>query len=278
MTENQQIEQIITPKKGLVPIDFKELWLYRELFAFMTWRDVLVRYKQTVVGVAWAVIQPVLIMVVFTVIFGKVAKLPSNDVPYAIMTFAALLPWQFFSNALTQGSSSVVSAQNMITKIYFPRLIIPVSSTLSGAVDFFIAFIIMIALMLYYAVDFRLHLLLIPLFFLICFITALGVGLWFAALNVKYRDVKHVVPFIVRMGLYVCPVGFISDVVPDKWRFIYSLNPLVGVIDGFRWSILGDQFEPYWPGFWVSMLIVAVIFISGLFFFRFTEKTFADVI
>ena len=278
MTERQHFEQIIKPKIGLVPIDFKELWLYRELFAFMTWRDILVRYKQTAIGIAWAVIQPVLIMVVFTVIFGKVAKLPSNNVPYPIMTFAALLPWQFFSTALTQGSGSVVRAQNMITKIYFPRLIIPVSSTLSGAVDFAISFIIMIGLMLYYQVQFRLHLLLVPLFFVIGFAAALGIGLWFAALNVKYRDVKHVVPFIVRMGLYVCPVGFVSDVVPDKWRFLYSLNPLVGVIDGFRWSILGDQFEPFWPGFWVSLIIVSIVLISGAYFFRFTEKTFADVI
>ncbi|MFZ5994940.1 MAG: ABC transporter permease [Thermodesulfobacteriota bacterium] len=271
-------ERIIRPRKGLIDINFAELWRYRELFGFLTWRDVLVRYKQTVLGVLWAVLQPLLTMVIFTVIFGKLAKLPSKGAAYPVMTFAALLPWQFFANALTQGSHSVVSAGNMVKKIYFPRLIIPASATLSGVVDFIIAFVMLIGLMIYYGVGFRIHLLLLPLFFLIAMFASFGVSLWLSALNVKYRDVKHIVPFIVRMGMYVSPVGFMSSVIPEKWRFWYSLNPMVGVIDGFRWAILGPQFEPYWPGFWVSLAMVLVMLVSGAYYFRYFEKTFADVI
>lgn len=261
-----------------MPIDFAELWRYRELFLFLTWRDILIRYKQTALGIAWAVIQPLLMMVVLTIIFGRLAKFPSNDAPYALMTFAAVLPWQFFANALTQASSSVVVSARMITKIYFPRLIIPASSTLSGVVDFAISFVLLLGLMLWYGVECRLHLLLLPLFFLLAFATTFGVSLWFSALNVKYRDVKYVVPFIVRMGIYVSPVGFMSSIVPEKWRFWYSLNPMVGVIDGFRWCLLGPKFEPYWLGLWISTAVVIIILVSGVYFFRSTERTFADII
>jgi len=279
MTESSSInERVIRPRKGLIDINFSELWRYRELFGFLTWRDILVRYKQTVLGVLWAVLQPLLTMIVFTVIFGKLAKLPSNGAAYPVMTFAALLPWQFFANALTQGSNSVVSAGNMVKKIYFPRLIIPASATLSGVVDFAIAFVMLVGLMIWYGVSFRVHLLLLPLFFLIAMFASFGVSLWLSALNVKYRDVKHIVPFIVRMGMYVSPVGFMSSVIPEKWRFWYSLNPMVGVIDGFRWAILGPQFEPYWPGFWVSLAMVIVLLVSGAYYFRYFEKTFADII
>lgn len=271
-------ERIMRPKQGIIGVDFKELWRYRELFGFLAWRDILIRYKQTAIGICWAVLQPVLTMIVFTVIFGRVAKLPSGGAPYSVMTFAALLPWQFFSNAMTQSSQSLVSSTNLITKIYFPRLIIPASATISGAVDFVIAFVILLGLMVWYKVSFGLLLLLLPMFFLIAFFAAFGVGLWLSALNVKYRDVKHVVPFLVRMGLFVSPVGFMSTVVPEKWRFVYSLNPMVGVIDGFRWCILGDQFKPYWPGFWASFVVVLVLLFSGTIFFRSTEKTFADII
>lgn len=271
-------ERIIRPRKGFVNINFAELWRYRELFGFLTWRDVIVRYKQTAIGILWAVLQPLLTMVVFTVVFGKLAKFPSHDVPYAIMTFAGLLPWQFFSNALTRSSDSVVSAGNMVRKIYFPRLIIPASATLGAVVDFLIAFVVLLGLMVYYGVEFRIHLLLLPLFFLVAFMSAFGASLWFSALNVKYRDVKHIMPFIVKMGIYVSPVGFMSSIIPEKWRFLYSLNPMVGVIDGFRWAILGPRFEPFWPGFWISLSMVILLLVTGAFYFRFFEKTFADVI
>jgi lipopolysaccharide transport system permease protein len=271
-------ERIIRPRRGLVPINFEELWRYRELFGFLTWRDVIIRYKQTAIGILWAVFQPLLTMVVFTVVFGKLAKFPSHDVPYAIMTFAGLLPWQFFSNALTRGSDSVVGAGNMVRKIYFPRLIIPASATLGAVVDFLIAFFLLLVLMVYYGVDFRIHFLLLPLFFMVAFMTAFGASLWFSALNVKYRDVKHIMPFIVKMGIYVSPVGFMSSIIPEKWRFLYSLNPMVGVIDGFRWAILGPRIEPYWPGFWISLSMVTLLLVTGAFYFRLFEKTFADVI
>lgn len=280
MTQESQAlpERIIRPRKGLIDINFAELWRYRELFGFLTWKDVIVRYKQTAIGIAWAVLQPLLTMVVFTVIFGKLAKFPSNGAPYAVMTFAAVLPWQFFSNALTRGSDSVVGAGNMVRKIYFPRLIIPASATLGAVADFLIAFILLLALMIWYGISFRIHLLLLPAFFLIAVMASFGVSLWFSALNVKYRDVKHITPFIVKMGMYISPVGFMSSVVPEQWRFWYSLNPMVGVIDGFRWAILGPQFEPYWPGFWVSTAMVIVLLISGAYYFRYFERTFADVI
>ena len=282
-------DRVIRPKRGLVAIDFDELWRYRELFLFLAWRDILIRYKQTAVGVAWAVVQPLLTMIVFTVVFGRIAKLPSNDAPYAIMTFAALLPWQFFANAMSFSSNSLVASANMVRKVYFPRLIIPASSTVSGALDFAISFVMLIVMMIWYRVVgpanpdeipilFRPHLLLLPFFFLLCLMAAFGVGLWLSALNVKYRDVKYVVPFLVRMGLYVSPVGFMSSVVPEKWRFWYSLNPMVGVIDGFRWAVLGPKFEPYWPGFWASAGVVVVVLVTGAYFFRSTEKTFADII
>jgi lipopolysaccharide transport system permease protein len=271
-------ERIIRPRKGIIDINFAELWRYRELFGFLTWRDVIVRYKQTAIGISWAMLQPLLAMVVFTVIFGKLAGFPSNDAPYAVMTFAGLLPWQFFSNALTRGSDSVVGAGNMVRKIYFPRLIIPSSVTLGAVVDFIIAFVILLVLMLWYNVSFRIHLLLLPVFFLIAVMASFGASLWFSALNVKYRDVKHVMPFVVRMGIYISPVGFMSSVIPEKWQFWYSLNPMVGVIDGFRWAILGPQFEPYWPGFWISLVMVILLLITGTYYFRYFEKTFADVI
>ena len=277
-TKPATYERVIRPKKGLVSIDFSELWRYRELFVFLAWRDILVRYKQTAIGILWAVIQPFMIMIVFTVIFGGLAKFPSKGVPYAVMTFAAVLPWQFFANALSQGSASVVGSAGMISKIYFPRLIVPGSAVLSGVVDFAISLLMLFGLMAWYHVEFRLHLLLLPLFFMLGFATAFGVSLWFSALNVKYRDVKYVVPFIVRMGMYISPVGFMSSIVPEKWQFLYSLNPMVGVIDGFRWCVLGAKFEPYWPGFWISVAVVAIILVSGAYYFRFTEKTFADVI
>lgn len=271
-------EQIIRPRRGMVDIDFKELWRYRELFGFLAWRDILVRYKQTVVGIAWAVIQPVMTMIIFTVIFGRLANLPSNGAPYAVMIFAALLPWQFFADAMSRSTGSLVGSANLITKIYFPRLIIPASAAISGLLDFFIGFVILLGLMIWYHLPLRPLLLLLPVFLMIALLASFGVGLWFGALNVKYRDVGYIVPFLVRMGVYVSPVGFMSNVIPRRWRFLYSLNPMVGVIDGFRWCILGGRFEPYWPGFWVSLAVVLAVLVSGACFFRRMEKTFADVI
>lgn len=270
--------RILRPRNGLVPIDFHELYHYRELLWFLTWRNVLIRYKQTVLGVLWAIIQPVVTMVVLTVIFGRVANLPDGGVPYSMLTLAAVLPWQFFSSAVQQGSVSVVGAQNMIHKIYFPRLYLPTSACLAAAVDFLISLIILFVMMLWFGLPFRPHLLLLPMFSLLAFTLVFGASLWFSALNVTFRDVGHLLPFVVRIGMYVSPVGFMSSLIPDRWRFWYSLNPLVGVIDGFRWSILGDNFAPYWPGFWASVLVALILSISGVYYFRYTEKTFADVI
>lgn len=287
MSENNTVhrpiqERVIRRRHGLVAIDFAELFRYRELLGFLAWRDILVRYKQTAIGIAWAIIQPVLTMLIFTVVFGRMAGLPSEGAPYAVMTFAALLPWQFFSNALTQSSNSVVASASMISKVYFPRLIVPASSVLSGAVDFLVSLVILVGLMVWYHVPIRPELLLLPLFFGLALLASLGTGLWFSALNVKYRDVRHIVPFIVRMGVYVSPVGFSSAVVMKKLGpelgFLYSLNPMVGAIDGFRWAILGPAFQPYWPGFWASTVITVALLVSGAYYFRAFEKTFADII
>ena len=277
-TKSASIERIIKPKKGFVPIDFGELWRFRELFWFLALRDILVRYKQTVIGIGWAVIQPVLVMIVFTVIFGKLAKLPSDGIPYPILIFVALLPWQFFSDALSQASQSVVSNAGMVSKIYFPRLIIPTSAIISGIVNFGISFVILIGLMIWYHVVPTAAVLFLPLFFFLAIATALGASLWLSALNVEYRDVKYVVPFFVRMGLYISPVGFLSSVVPEKYQLLYSLNPMVGVIDGFRWCLLGGRVTPNWTGLWISVATVTVLLITGAYYFRRMERTFADVI
>jgi homopolymeric O-antigen transport system permease protein len=271
-------ERVIRPRRGLVAIDFSELWRYRELFLFLSWRDILIRYKQTYLGIAWAVLQPVLTMVVFTFIFGRLAKFDSKGAPYAVLTFAGLLPWQFFANAISESSNSLVASANMISKVYFPRLIVPASAVLSGLADFMIGLAILFVLMLWFGVRFQLHLFLLPLLLALTSAAAFAAGVWLSALNVKYRDVKYVVPFFTRLGLYVSPVGFMSSIVPERWRFWYSLNPMVGVIDGFRWCVLGPKFEPYWPGFWMSLVVTALVLATGIIYFRSTERTFADVI
>jgi lipopolysaccharide transport system permease protein len=274
----ERTERVIHPRKGLARIDFAELWRYRELFGFLTWRDILVRYKQTVIGVAWAVIRPLLTMVVFTVIFGRLANLPSGGVPYPILTFAALLPWQFFANSLAESSNSVVANSNMISKIYFPRLIIPFAAVVSGAVEFLISCVILAGLMIWYQIPVTAAILWLPIFLLLALLCALGIGLWFSALNVEYRDIRYIVPFLVQFGLYVSPVGFSSTIVPAKWRLLYSLNPMVGVIDGFRWALLGVKNTLYLPGLYLSILMVLILFISGVFYFKRMERTFADII
>jgi lipopolysaccharide transport system permease protein len=255
-----------------------DLWRYRQLFYFLAWRDILVRYKQTVIGLAWALIRPLLTMIVFVIVFAKLAKLPSEGVPYPILVFAALLPWQFFSNAFTEAANSLISNANMISKVYFPRLVVPTSAVIVSFVDFLISGIILVGLMLWYGFAPNWRIITLPLFTVIAFAAAMGAGLWIAALNVKYRDFRYIIPFVAQIGLYVSPVGFGSNIVPEQWRLLYSINPMVGVIDGFRWAILGGNIQLYWPGFLLSLTLVLVILVTGIMYFRKTEKTFADVI
>lgn len=257
---------------------WRDLWRYRELFYFLAWRDFLVRYKQTAIGIAWAVLRPFLVMVVFSFIFGKIASLPSDDVPYPLLVFVALLPWQFFSNALSEAGNSLVASASMISKVYFPRLVVPASAVIVSFVDFLISCVILAMLMLWYQYLPSWQILTLPLFILIAIAAAVGAGLWTAALNVRYRDFRYIIPFVVQFGLYISPVGFSSSIVPENLRLIYSLNPMVGVIDGFRWAIFGGSVELYWPGFLLSLILVTAILISGIYYFRKTEKTFADVI
>ncbi len=257
---------------------WKDIWRYRELLYFLAWRDILVRYKQTAIGIAWALIRPFLTMVVFTVVFGNLAKLPSEGAPYPILVFAAMLPWQFFANALSESSNSLISNANLVSKVYFPRLIVPISAVVVSFVDFMISGMILLGLMAWYNFVPDWRIVTLPVFILIAFAAAVGVGLWLAALNVEYRDFRYIVPFIVQFGLYISPVGFSSSVVPQQWRLLYSLNPMVGVIDGFRWAILGGNSQIYLPGFALSVGLVALLLVSGIWYFRKMERTFADVI
>jgi len=258
---------------------WRDLWTYRGLFQVLAARDISVRYKQTVIGVAWALIRPFLTMVIFTVIFGRVAKLPSEgNAPYALMVFAGMLPWQFFSNALSEASNSLVSNANLLTKIYFPRLIVPTASVIVSFVDFLISFVILVGMMVYYQYAPSWQILLLPVFVAVAFFASLGPGLWITSLNVKYRDFRYIIPFLVQFGLYVSPVGFSSSVVPEKWRLLYSLNPMVGVIDGFRWCILGGDSTINWNTFGMSLAVTSFFLWLGIHQFRKMERTFADLI
>ncbi len=257
---------------------WKDLWKYRELFYFLAWRDILVRYKQTAIGLAWALIRPFLTMVVFSVVFGSLAKLPSEGVPYPILVFAAMLPWQFFANALSECSNSLISNSNLISKVYFPRLIVPASAVIVSFVDFMISGIILLGLVAWYNFVPSWRILTLPGFVAIAFAASMGAGLWLAALNVEYRDFRYIVPFIVQFGLYISPVGFSSSIVPEQWRLVYSLNPMVGVIDGFRWAILGGESAIYWPGLLLSVGLVGMLLWTGIWYFRKMERRFADVI
>lgn len=257
---------------------WQDIWHYRELFYFLAWRDLLVLYKQTAIGVSWALIRPLLTMVVLTIVFGRLAKLDVGEAPYPILVFAGLLPWQFFSNALSESSNSLILNANLVSKVYFPRLIVPASAVIVSFVDFIISGLILLALMAWYDFVPDWRIMTLPIFIAIGFAAAMGGGLWLAALNVEYRDFRYLVPFIVQFGLYISPVGFSSEVVPEQWRLLYSLNPMVGVIDGFRWAILGGDFQLYWPGFCLSMLLVLALLSSGIWYFRKMERTFADVI
>ncbi len=262
---------------------WRDLWRYRELFYFLAWRDILVRYKQTVIGIAWAVVRPVLTMLVLTLVFGRLAQLPSGGVPYPVMVFCGMIPWHFFATAFTESSNSLVTNANMISKVYFPRLVVPAGSVITSFVDFSIAGLLLVALLAYYRIVPGPEILALPAFVALAFAAALGVGLWISALMVRYRDFKYVVPFVVQFGLYFSPVGFTSAVaapkmLPDSLQLVYWLNPMAGVIDGFRWAILGGAYPLYWPGLLLSSAVILVIILTGIRYFRSTEKTFADVI
>ena len=280
MTDNSTnagFDLIIEPNRTTGAF-FRELLRYRELFYFLAWRDILVRYKQTVIGIAWSVIRPLLTMLVFTVVFGRLARLPNEGVPYPILVFSAMLPWQYFANAMQESSNSLIAESRLISKVYFPRLIVPASSVIVSAVDFLISLALLGLLMLGYGFVPSWTLLFMPFFFLLATLAALGAGFWLSALNVKYRDFRYIVPFLVQFGLYVSPVGFSSSVVPERWRLLYSLNPMVGVIDGFRWCVQGTASSIYLPGFLLSAVISVLAFFSGVWFFRRTERFFADFI
>lgn len=275
--ETIQHELLIEPNSPALHY-WRDVWRYRELFWFLAWRDILVRYKQTVIGITWSVLRPLLTMIVFTVIFGSLAKLPSDGVPYPLLVFAAMLPWNFFTNALSEGSNSLINNANLLTKVYFPRIIIPAGSIIVGLIDFIISLVIMAALMLWYGYLPDWRIITLPLFLLLASLPVAGAGLWFAALNVKYRDFRYVVPFMLQFGLYVSPVGFASSIVPEKWRLLYALNPMVGVIDGFRWALLKGAVGFYLPGLIISTILSILMLITGIWFFRKTERILADVI
>jgi lipopolysaccharide transport system permease protein len=257
---------------------WRDLWRYRELFYFLAWRDLLVRYKQTVVGVMWSLIRPVLTMLVLTVVFGKLGKMPSGGVPYPLLVFCGMLPWQFFSTAIYESGNSLVNNSHLISKVYFPRLVVPTSSVITSFVDLMVSGVFITVLMLWYRFVPPTSIWLMPLFLFMAFAASLGAGLWISALMVKYRDFRIIVPFVVQFGLYVSPVGFMSSMVPGKWRLLYSFNPMVGVIDGFRWAILGGREPMYWPGFAISLVMIFLLVLTGIWYFRKTERTFADVI
>ncbi|ESS74079.1 ABC-2 type transporter [Methyloglobulus morosus KoM1] len=275
---NDQKETIITPNKTLGGAG-REFWEYKDLLYFLAWRDFKVRYKQTVIGVAWAVIKPLLTMVVFTIVFGRLAKLPvEGQSAYPVMVFAAMLPWYFFSSSLQESSLSIVNNAQMISKIYFPRIIIPIAPFFVNLIDFAISFVILLALMACYQTPLTLKIVYLPLFLILSVVTALGVSLWIAALNAQYRDFRYIVPFIIQIGLYVSPIGFSSTIIPEQWRLLYNLNPMVGVIDGFRWCLLGEGINLYMPGLIVSITLSILLLISGIAFFNQRERKFADVL
>jgi lipopolysaccharide transport system permease protein len=269
---------LIKPASSWVNLNLRDLWVYRELIYFMVWRDLKVRYKQTVLGVSWAILKPFLTMVVFSIFFGQLAKVPSDGLPYPIFAFAALLPWELFVAALNFASRSLVVNSNMVTKVYFPRLILPLASILGGVVDFLIAFIILIGMMVYYKVNPSPSVWLLPLFLLLCLLTAIGVGLWLSALNVLYRDIGYITHFLAQFWLFITPVAYPASMVPEKWHLLYALNPMTGVVEGFRWALLGSQQSAPTEMLLVSSLVAIFLLISGLFYFRRMERLFADMI
>ncbi len=276
-----EVERPITriqPSHGWVSLKLGELWRYRELLYFLTLRDIKVRYKQTVIGAAWAIIQPFMTMVVFTLFFGGLAAIPSDGLPYPIFSYAALVPWTFFANGLTLSANSLVGSSNLIKKIYFPRLVIPIATIFSGGVDFVLAFVVLIGLMLFYGITPTVNVIFLPLFLLLAFITSLGVGLWLSAMNVQFRDVRYVVPFLTQFWLFITPIAYPSSLIEnDILRALYALNPMTGVVEGFRWALLGTDTAPG-PTILISAAVALVLFVTGLFYFRRMEKSFADVV
>jgi lipopolysaccharide transport system permease protein len=267
----------IAPTKGWISLKLNELWEYRELLYFLAWRDIKVRYKQTVLGAAWAIIQPFFTMIVFSIFFGRLAGIPSDGVPYPIFSYAALVPWTFFANSLNQSSSSLVNSANLIQKVYFPRLAVPIAAVFSGVVDFVLAFLVLLGMMLYYDLLPTLNMLWLPAFFLLALVTSLGAGLWLSAMNVRFRDIRYVVPFLVQFWMFATPIAYPSSLLSEPWRTLYGLNPMVGVVEGFRWGLLGTNTAPG-PIIAVSSLMAVAIVIGGAFYFRRVEKTFADIV
>lgn len=273
----QRASVVIEPRRGLFQLDLHSVWNYRELLYFLVWRDVKVRYKQTLIGASWAILQPLVTMAIFAVIFGRLANIPSDGKPYPLFAFAALLPWNYFSQALSRSGSSLVGNTSLITKIYFPRLLIPLAASVAPVVDLFFSFLVLVALMIWYGIAPTWGLLLLPFFVALSLVTALATGLWLSALNVEYRDVGHIIPFLIQAWMYSSPVAYSLTMVPQKWRLLYSLNPMVGVIEGFRWAILGTE-QPDFMAMSVSLTVVLFLFVGGLLYFKRMEQTFADVI
>lgn len=270
-------ELVVRPPRGWTGLDLREVWAYRELLYFLAWRDVKVRYKQTVLGAAWAVIQPFMTMVVFSLFFGRLAGVPSEGIPYPIFSYTALVPWTFFANGLGQAAASLVGSSNLLKKVYFPRLIIPLAAVLSAGVDFFPAFGVLVAMMLWFGILPTWNVVWLPLFLLLAFVTATGVGLWLAALNVQFRDIKYVTPFLTQLWLFATPIAYPSSLLGEPWRTVYGLNPMVGVVEGFRWALLGSSTAPG-PVILVSAVVALVLLVTGAFYFRRMEDTFADAV
>ncbi len=268
---------VIEPTKGWVNLQLRELWAYRELLYFLAWRDVKLRYKQTVLGAAWAIIQPFFTMVVFSLFFGNLANIPSDNIPYPLFSFAALVPWTFFANGLAQSANSLVGGANILKKVYFPRLTVPIASVLAGVVDFLIAFVVLLGMMLYFGRVPTLNVLWLPYLLVLALVTSLGVGLWLSAMNVQFRDIRYVIPFLTQLWMFSTPIAYPSSLIPEAWRTLYALNPMVGVVEGFRWALLGTDTAPG-PMIIVSSIVAVVLLVSGAFYFRRMEKTFADVV
>ncbi len=282
MTDNPPLASIvpvtiIRPSRGWISLNLRDLWEYRELLYFLTWRDIKVRYKQTVLGAAWAIIQPFFTMVVFSLFFGKLAKVPSDNIPYPLFSYAALVPWQFFANGLSQSSTSLVASANLIKKVYFPRLVVPISAVISGGVDFVLAFVVLLGMMLFYGIVPTVAIVWLPLLLLLALVTSLGVGLWLTAMNVQFRDVRYAIPFLIQAWMFATPIAYPSSLLDEPWRTLYGINPMAGVVEGFRWALLGTETTPG-PIMLVSSLVAVGLLVSGAFYFRRMEKTFADVV
>jgi len=277
MVNSETKTTLIKATSGWAALNLRDLWIYRELVYFMTWRDLKVRYKQTLLGAGWAILQPFLTMVVFSIFFGNLAQVPSDGVPYPIFSYTALIPWTLFSKALQDASRSLVQSSHMITKVYFPRMILPLASVLAGVVDFFIAFVVLLGMMAYYRVTPTVNVWTLPLFLLLALVTAIGVGLWLSALNVLYRDINYVLPFLTQFWMFITPIAYPSSMVPEKWQVIYAINPMTGVVEGFRWALLGSG-QP--PGLMtlISSLVALVLLVSGMFYFKRMERLFADMV